>query len=946
MVTGFSSFKLSRFQTLVFILVLMLSASMVLAQSGMVAGRVVSAEDGSYLPGANVFLEGTTMGAATDREGFFMISNVPQGTYQLMINYIGYADYTTEVNISGTERRVVLDEIGLKLTAMETDVIVVEGQLEGQLKALNQQRVSANIKSVVSREQMELFPDYTTADALQRVPGVYIDRSQGEGRYILIRGTEPRLSNVKVNGEELATNRVEERYSQLDIIGSNQVASIEVVKALTPDMDGDAIGGTVNLITRSAFDHSGMRLRATAGGGYTSLRGDMIYQGKFSYSDRFGADKNMGLTLTANWDRTNKGAHNSEKAYGRVTAEDGGLVRDGWALTDMDLRNFYNVRDRFGFGTTFEYRPDQSNRFYVDMLWNKLNDDQQFGRKRIRFDRGDFIDSLGTTVEGARIVIESGDRLEELLQQAYSAGGEHEFDNFAVDYKVSYSFGDEKHQPQLDTEWEARGFNLRVDNSDPLFPTWEQTNAADLGYSEFDASPYGLQTFDYRNTSASDQNITGTVNFRMPFDLAGYASELKFGGKVRIKEKDRKDERSGYDWEGAGNKFMDEFVSDKETTDFLNGNYTFGPFPDAEKVEDFFNQNRDKADGFVGDTEIWDSFGQSYNAKENIYAGYAMTTVNLKPMTVLAGLRYESTMNDYTGTVLRWNTDGDLVANKDTTDDRSYGFFMPSLHLKYQVERMSNIRFAVTRTMARPNYWDLVPYSSLDFDGEEKREGNPNLDITEAWNIDIMAEHYFVGVGVLSGGFFYKDLKNIIFELREEINDPISQFDGWDFRGPVNGGNASLMGIEINWQQQLNFLPGFWGGFGIYANYTKTWAESELVKGIRENEKALPGQSGDIGNIALSYEWGGFSSRFTLHYQGKYLQEVNSNPDGSEDLWRDDHLQMDLSASYKFMPELDVFAEVVNITDEPQVDYVGITDHPQQQEYYGWWMRAGLRLSL
>jgi outer membrane receptor protein involved in Fe transport len=137
-----------------------------------------------------------------------------------------------------------------------------------------------------------------------------------------------------------------------------------------------------------------------------------------------------------------------------------------------------------------------------------------------------------------------------------------------------------------------------------------------------------------------------------------------------------------------------------------------------------------------------------------------------------------------------------------------------------------------------------------------------------------------------------------------------------------------------------------WSGFGVFANYTKTWAESDLVKGVREGEKALPGQAGDIGNFAISYEWGGFSSRFTLHYQGKYLVDVTSEPDGSEDEWRDDHMQLDISASYKIIPELTIFGEFVNILDQPETDYIGIVDRPIQQEYYGWWMRAGLRFSL
>jgi TonB-dependent receptor len=834
---------------------------------------------------------------------------------------------------------VVLDEIKMEVSALESDAIVVEGQLEGQLKALNQQRVAPNIKNVVAREQMELFPDYTTADVLQRLPGVYIDRDQGEGRYVMVRGTEPRLTNVKVNGEELATNRVEERYSQLDIIGSNQVASIEVVKALTPDMDGDAIGGTVNLVTRSAFDYSGMRLRATVGGGYASLRGNPIYQGKLSYSNRFGADQNFGLTFTANWDHTDKGAHNSEKEWD--TTED---INDNvipWAMGDMDLRDYYNVRDRYGFGATFEYRPGDNSRFFIEGMWNKLNDDQQRGRKRLRFSRGDYQDPEGTVIADAEIRPIMETRVEELYQSQASAGGEHQLGNIQLDYRLSYSYGRELHPDQLSSEFRLRHIDFKLDFSDPKFPAYTVTNGVDINNPDL----YNFNGMDYRTTTASNANIVGGFNLKVPFSLAGLASELKFGGKYRMKRKDRNDTRWGYDWEGD-DFTMKDYVWDKQTPDFLDDHYNYGPQPDPDKMWDFFSRWRDNPDGLVGEKDIWDSKGQSYNAKEHIYAGYAMATVNWDRMMVLLGGRYEATSNEYTGTHLIFDDSGDLSSATDTTGDRDKSDFLPMVHFKYQLARMSNLRLAVTKTLARPNFFDLVPFLSVNPDDEEIRQGNPDLKTTTAWNIDAMFEHYFVGVGVASGGFFYKSLDNIIFELRGDIENPTSPYDGWEFRGPVNGGKATLTGFEVNWQQQFTFLPGMWAGIGIYANYTRIWAKSDLIEETREGVDALPGQSGNVGNLALSYEWGGLSLRASLMYQDKYLIEVSGDPTGEADQWRDEHLQLDLSGSYKIIPELDVFAEFVNVSNTPKVEYIGIPNRPIKQEYYSWWMRAGVRFSL
>jgi len=221
--------------------------------SGRIVGRVMDADRDEYLPGANVFLEGTSYGAATDREGEFIIYNVPSGTYTLMVSYVGYEDYSAEVTVP-EDGGFVGHNVKMNVAYLQTDEIVVLGLREGQAKALNQQKTAVNIKNVVAQEQMRRFPDLNTAEVLQRVPAIAIERDQGEGRYVLVRGTEPRLNAITVNGERIASPETEERYVGLDVVSTNQVSSIEVTKTLTPDMDADAIGGAVNLITKSAFD--------------------------------------------------------------------------------------------------------------------------------------------------------------------------------------------------------------------------------------------------------------------------------------------------------------------------------------------------------------------------------------------------------------------------------------------------------------------------------------------------------------------------------------------------------------------------------------------------------------------------------------------------------------------------------------------------------------------
>ena len=197
-------FTFIRSGRILLLAILMFLPAILFAQ-GSINGRIVDSASGDYLPGANIYLEGTSMGAATDREGFYRIANVPEGTHTVIVNYIGYQDYSSEITVAAGS--MVLDDIQLQFEALQTEAIVSEGLREGQVKAINQQRMAPNIKNVVAREQMERFPDDNVANVVQRLPGIYISRSNGEGRYVHIRGTDPRLSTVTVNGEKLPSTR-------------------------------------------------------------------------------------------------------------------------------------------------------------------------------------------------------------------------------------------------------------------------------------------------------------------------------------------------------------------------------------------------------------------------------------------------------------------------------------------------------------------------------------------------------------------------------------------------------------------------------------------------------------------------------------------------------------------------------------------------------------------
>lgn len=913
--------------SLVVLVVIFSHFDMLQAQSnGRITGRVYDASSGEYLPGANVMIAGTNLGSATGRAGEFRIEHVPFGTFTLKVSYIGYNDYSAEVTISGTEPTVRHD-VALKVSFLELEAVEIQGQREGQMKALSQQKTAPNIMNVVAAEQMQRFPDLNTAEVLQRIPSVSITRDQGEGRYVLIRGTEARLNSVSVNGERIASPEGEGRYVGLDVISTSQVASIEVTKAITPDMDGDAIGGSVNMVTRSAFDSDKRILKFSLGGGYGQLMGKPLYQGDFIYSDRFGANNNIGLTLSANYYKSDRGSDNNEMEWDE---DDDG----NWVLQNMELRDYIVNRERWGASANLEYLLNENNRFYLRTMYNQRDDYEYRRLLGIMPEDGEY--ESPTSITGAEMARELKDRLEKQTIYNIAAGGEHKLGLFNVDYTLSYSYGEESKPDETDPAFELNeNVDLSLNVSDTDLPKYQITNFPS-GY-EHNADNWVLDEVAYEENLSEDKDMIASINIKYPYLLGNSSSELKFGGKVHTRDKTQHDLVWEYGWEGDDDVLLSRFVADDEDTDFMGGEYKLGPPIDGDKFRDFFKANKDGL--LEGEINREDTDGANYEAKENIFAYYAMTTNNFGKLSVLAGFRHEITTIDYSGNEVLWDEEGDYLSTNAVQNDDSYSHFLPMVHLRYRLTPRTNFRLALTSGLARPNYYDLVPYKLINREDEEMAIGNPALVPTTAYNFDLLAEHYLPGIGIISGGVFYKALDDIIYTKFDEQEG--GEYDGFEISQPANGETASLYGIELNWQQQLTFLPGFWNGFGIYANYTYSKSTADVQD---RSDISLPGQAGNVGNVALSYEKHGFTGRLSLNYHGKYIDEVGESED--YDIYYDNHMQLDLSLSQQVYPGLQIYLEAINLTDRPLRYYMGDEERPIQREFYSWWMHAGIKYSF
>ncbi|MER3330022.1 MAG: carboxypeptidase-like regulatory domain-containing protein, partial [Candidatus Kapaibacterium sp.] len=278
---------------------------------GVVTGQVLDSSTGFYLPGAVVKVKGTKLGAVTDKSGNFQILNVPTGKQTIIVSYIGYSGKTEEIEVND-QKTSSLKFLLVSGSINADEVLVLGDGLKGQAKALNTQKNNNNITNIISADQVGRFPDANVGDALKRVPGITVQNDQGEARFGLIRGTAARLNSVTINGNRIPSAEAENREVQLDLVSADMVQSIEVSKALTPDMDADAIGGSINLITRNA--PSERRISVTAGSGYNALSEEAILNGALIYGERLLDDK-LGFVLSGSYNNHILGSDNIEAEW-------------------------------------------------------------------------------------------------------------------------------------------------------------------------------------------------------------------------------------------------------------------------------------------------------------------------------------------------------------------------------------------------------------------------------------------------------------------------------------------------------------------------------------------------------------------------------------------------------------------------------------------------------
>lgn len=912
---------------------LALGAIVLHAQSaGSLSGRVTDESTGLVLAGAHVTVLGAGLETYTGPAGDYSFASVPAGRQTVEVSYIGYPAMSRTVEVNGATRL----NFAFNSETIELDKLVIQGAAVGTARALNQQRAAATLTNIVAADEIGSFPDQNAAEAIQRIPGVSLYRDQGEGRYIVLRGLNYSFTSVKMNGGAFAGADLGERATALDVVPADALAAIEVTKVPTPDMDGEGLGGQVNIRTKSPFEADGLAAGFTAQGQYADQEGR--YSSKFNgfVSTRFGADKQYGLLLSPTWQSRKFGSYNFENGGAWLSPDDNGTAF--YTMEALEFRDYVITRDRYGLNAAFEARPAAGTVFHVNGGYNRFTDTESRHLTIFDFTEGT-LDKAKVTADsatytglrryGRRLRIREKDQEVTTL----SAGGERQAGAWKFDYLAAYTKGEEHRPDELTARFRrnTRDTSIRYDTAGAYAVSVTQL----AGASFLEPSSYNFQRVDLANEEGGETETN--LGFNARYDFSGRPACVKFGLLHRAKEKDSESEAY-------------EFTTAPATFTFANlaepaSDYPYLRVPriSTAATQEAFYGNRSS---FTGTRVFEDSEFEDFSIEEDVTAGYVMGGMTSGRLNVLGGVRVERTKFSTTGNEL------DLVNEVSTrrTASRSYTNVLPGVHLRYDVSKNLVLRASWSNSLARPSFGDSAYRSLVNSDDLEVTRGNPTLEALEAVNWDASVEYYLPSLGVLSAAVFHKQIENFSYEYEDPVPLVIDG-ESYELTTYANGSDGSITGLELAYQQQLRMLPAPFDGLGLMANLT--FLDSKASYPTRPGEEVpFIGQSDRTGNLGLTYEKAGLFVRLALNFRSERLRE--DEPLGGaawQDLYVDSFKQLDLTARYKLSKNWELYGEVLNLTDEPFRVYQNSPGTSQgkrlvQFEEYGWSANFGLRWKL
>lgn len=963
------------------------------AQSpGRITGFVIDEDTNDPLPWAYVMLEGTSQGTSTSPEGEFTIRQVAPGSYNLVVGYIGYSEKKVPINVISGETLEI--NVTIKSVAVQGEQLTITAQALGQAGAINEQLSSNTITNVVSAEKIQEIPDMNAAESVGRLSGISVVRSGGEGQKVTIRGLSPQYNVIMVNGVRMQSTDRNNRSVDLNMIAPNVLSGISVTKALTADMDADAVGGTVNLRVGKA--KPGFHSNVTVQSGYAS----MAYNNEQKYgnyrlsgliTNRF-LDEKLGLQVSGFTESNNRNSDVMTSGY-RLNEEN--QSEDGIIpiyLSNVTIIDRVTDRNRAGGSFVMDYDFKNGSLIFNNFI-SRLNENQVVQNNYFSTDydwRG-----YATDNEYTNTVINSA------LQ------GEFEFSNVVMNFSLSNSVSrqDNPNNQRMDIRPRSGGTQGLSSSTPELFNL-----SPDDFLNAVTVIPSG-KIVTGTNSLMRDVEVIGRtaeMNLTFPINITEQITgEFKMGGKVESNSRNNNEEvlyadtdRGGMAgpfislikdrWPELGINPEDTYISDAlvmdpnyDIQDYLSGNEgvnsdRFYNLISIDKMH--YMQQLARENGYY----LPDPLGSSqydYDYTRNFQAFYFMSQLNIgKYITLQPGIRYEAYDYDYTADSTfvfgRLTTPGEIYYQSETVnnDTISAQNWFPQLQMQIKPTDWLDIRLAKTKSIIYPDYRAISPYLYFDtYSSPSLRLGNPGLKPSLADNYDIYVSVYENHIGLFTAGYFYKKMENFIVPITYVTKDA-SKIDN-RINLPQNGDNTTIRtwtnlentskvkGIELEWQTNFWYLPSLLQGLVLSINYTHIQSETHYPNYYTKKTGNFPfykyttvdttrsgrliNQPNDILNVTLGYDLGGFSGRISYQYTDNILRGVNSTYD-ELDSFTAPYRRLDFTARQKlpWIEGLQVYFNLNNITNTPDRQYLSTRNLLSSVEYYGRTAAFGVRYAF
>lgn len=876
------------------------------------------------LPGAVVILDGKAHSAVADADGFYSFSNLESGTHRLNISYLGFVPVSQAIVLADTD---VTQDIIMSDSSKELNEVVVTGVFSGQQRAINAQKSNINVTNIVSADQIGKFPDSNIGDALKRISGINVQYDQGEARFGQVRGTPADFSSVTINGSRIPSAEGDIRNVQLDLIPSDMIQTIEVNKTLMPDQDGDAIGGSINLVTKNSPRR--LTLNAVAGTGYNWISRKAQMNFGLTIGNRFFNDR-LGIMVSASYNNAPSGSYNTEFIWGK---DDAGKLY----LSDYQIRQYYVTRERQSYSLSADWKFNDFNKIWFKGIFNNRNDWENRYRTTLKDITPDGVADVRVQTKGGSHDNRNA-RLERQRTMDFTLGGENRLGFLSLDWRIGYARASEERPNERYIDFRLKKQHFSFDLSNPRTPF----ATPDEGSTMLLDDKFSLKDLTQQQEDITEQDLKASLDFKTRLSDR---SKLKFGFKFVNKTKDKEIDYYEYtpvDKKGFNKDALAHSVNESTDRFMPSSRYQTGSFISKQFLGSL---NLDDASLFEK-AQVAEELAGNYNARENVTAGYIRLDSRITDnLNFTGGLRVENTALRYTGRIY---DDESGTVSKTDPESSSYINFLPSMIFKWDVNKDFMIRAGYNQSISRPKYSALVPGMNIKRGDNEIVIGNPGLKATTSHNIDLNAEYYWKSIGLVSAGLLYKRIEGFIVD-EVSFNHEYEGHVWTKFTQPKNGGNANIFGAEFSYQRDFSFIAPALRCVGLYGTYTYTHSRvTDFNFEGRENEKglSLPGSPEHTANVSLYFEKFGLSARLSFNYASDFIDEMGASK--FYDRYYDSVKYMDFNISYTFgkKTKFTIYADCTNLLNQPLRYYQGSKDLTMQQEYYGVKINGGIKVSF